>query len=136
MTLVQAVGKGDKMDAIVRDATELGATRVVPVVAERSVVRAEDVASRAARWRRIAIEAARQCGRGDAPRVDAPVVLGEALAGLPVETGLGVCLVPGAAPGLGDALRGLAAGASVTIVVGPEGGCRRGRSRRVRRGGW
>ncbi len=79
VTLVQALGKGDKLDAIVRDATELGAVRIVPVIAERSVVRPADVAGRAQRWRRIAVEAARQCGRGDVPQIDAPTPLIEAV---------------------------------------------------------
>lgn len=124
VTLVQALGKGDKMDAIVRDATELGATRIAPVIAERSVVRPEDVAARAARWRRVAVEAARQCGRGDVPAIDAPVALVEAVASLAQAPSgaLGACLAPGSDLRLGDALRALAPGAAVTIVVGPEGG--------------
>ncbi len=38
VTLLQAIGKGDKLDAVVRDATELGATRVVAVETRRSIV--------------------------------------------------------------------------------------------------
>jgi 16S rRNA (uracil1498-N3)-methyltransferase len=126
VTLVQALGKGDKVDAIVRDATELGATRIVPAIAERSVARPEDAAARAARWRRIAVEAARQCGRGDVPAIEAPAPLGEVLAALAARPegarGFGACLAPGAPETLGAALGGLAAGTAVTIVVGPEGG--------------
>jgi 16S rRNA (uracil1498-N3)-methyltransferase len=119
MTLIQAVGKGDKMDAIVRDATELGVTRIIPALADRCLARPE--ADRAARWRRIAVEAARQCGRGDAPRIDAPMALAEARArARGVEEGL--CLDPRAAVPLGARLRGLGAAAEVAFVVGPEGG--------------
>ncbi|MGH7286264.1 MAG: RsmE family RNA methyltransferase [Polyangiaceae bacterium] len=71
ITLVQALAKGDKCDAIVRDATELGATRIVFVATERSVVEltAKRAIERVARWERIAHEAARQSLRGDAPSI-------------------------------------------------------------------
>ena len=84
-------------------ATELGVTRIVPVIAERSVVRPDDLRGRADRWRRIAIEAARQSGRGDAPRIDAPSPLTEALRAIGPSNG--ACLAPGADRSLGDRLR-------------------------------
>ena len=69
VTLVQGLPKGEKCDAIVRDATELGATDIVFATTERSVVRLTGAraAERMMRWKKIADEAARQCGRGDAP---------------------------------------------------------------------
>jgi 16S rRNA (uracil1498-N3)-methyltransferase len=72
LTLVQGLAKGDKTDAIVRDATELGATEIVIAITARSVVRldAERLHARRERWEKIAQEAARQSGRGDAPRID------------------------------------------------------------------
>jgi 16S rRNA (uracil1498-N3)-methyltransferase len=126
ITLLQALGKGDKMDAVVRDATELGATRIVPVLAERGVSRPEGATERARRWRRIAVEAARQSGRGDAPVVASPAPLREALAALRAERGAalewGACLAPGAPRSFGEVLRALVPGVAVTIAVGPEGG--------------
>lgn len=121
LVLLQGLAKGDKLDAIVRDATELGATLVVLVETARSVVRLEGKRreERAARLRKIAEEAARQCGRGDAPAVVGPLPLGEALALAP--EGGRFALAPGAAEPLG---RGLEArlGAALTFAVGPEGG--------------
>ncbi|XXT17469.1 RsmE family RNA methyltransferase [Sorangium sp. So ce429] len=123
VTWIQAVGKGDKMDAVVRDATELGATRIIPAISARSVARpAED---RSQRWRRIAVEAARQCGRGDAPRVDAPMSLAAALgaARATLEGGaLGMCLDPYAETPLGARLAALTPGMEAAFAVGPEGG--------------
>ena len=67
-----ALTKGDKPELVVQKLTELGVDRIVPVLAERSVARPD--ASRAevalARWRRVALEAARQCRRATLPRVE------------------------------------------------------------------
>jgi 16S rRNA (uracil1498-N3)-methyltransferase len=119
VTLIQSVGKGDKLDAVVRDATELGAARVAPAIAERSVARRDGTGARE-RLRRIAVEAARQCGRGDAPRVDPALPLAEVTPTILEEVRL--ALVPEAATALGAALRAVRPGASFAIAVGPEGG--------------
>lgn len=71
VTWVQGLAKGDKCDAVVRDATELGASRVVFSATRRSVLRLEPsrAFARRLRWAKIAEQAARQCGRSDAPEV-------------------------------------------------------------------
>jgi 16S rRNA (uracil1498-N3)-methyltransferase len=123
VTLIQAMAKGDKMDAIVRDATELGATRVVPAVCERSVSRPESGEAKASRLRRIAVQAARQCGRGDAPKIEAALPFSEALDRFskpPV--GVALALDPRAEEPLRDRLLGLPREAEVVLIVGPEGG--------------
>ena len=63
--LVQALLKGEKMDFVVQKAVELGATAFYPVITEHVVVRydAKKAAAKAARWQKIADEAAKQCGR-------------------------------------------------------------------------
>jgi 16S rRNA (uracil1498-N3)-methyltransferase len=65
LTLAQALIKGDKFDWVIQKATELGASRIVPLVTEHSdIKRAEDRAGqRLQRWRRISLEALKQCGR-------------------------------------------------------------------------
>jgi 16S rRNA (uracil1498-N3)-methyltransferase len=64
LTLGQAMVKGDKFDWVVQKAAELGATRVVPLATEHSEIRkAEGRELRLERWRRIALEATKQCGR-------------------------------------------------------------------------
>jgi 16S rRNA (uracil1498-N3)-methyltransferase len=121
--LVQALAKGEKMDLVVQKATELGATRIVPLAAERAIVRLERARgeARAQRWRRIAQEAARQCGRADVPRVDEALGWDGVLSLLHAEPDRRALLLD---PGegnvrLGDAARGLS---RVLIAVGPEGG--------------
>lgn len=118
--LLVALAKGEKMDLVVQKATELGAARVVPFAAERSVVRLEPEKgeARALRWRRIAAEAARQCGRADVPEVSAPCALPAALAALPAGMER-FAFHPGGEP---LPARGEAAAAGAAAVVGPEGG--------------
>jgi 16S rRNA (uracil1498-N3)-methyltransferase len=121
VTLLQATCKSDKFDGIVRDATELGVSRVVPVFAERSVARPPG--GRTARWRKIAIEAARQCGRGDAPAISSPMDLVDAVPLFASGEGVvGFCLDPAATEPLGPALLDVGADVEFAFVVGPEGG--------------
>lgn len=124
VTLVQALGKGTKLDAIVRDATELGATRLVPALAERSVKRPKRPGGQLDRWRRIAVEAARQCGRGEVPQIDEVAPLWDALSqhGPHRAGALGLCLHPSGTVQLREALAELGPDQGVTLVVGPEGG--------------
>lgn len=117
--LVQAVGKGDKLDQVARDATELGVDRIAPAIASRSVARRDSEASRA-RLRRVVVEASRQCGRGRAPTLDPARPLAEVLASCDAEKRL--LLHPGRGRPIGRALEGLGGLASLAIAVGPEGG--------------
>jgi 16S rRNA (uracil1498-N3)-methyltransferase len=65
LTLAQSLIKGDKFDWVIQKTTELGVTRIVPLVTDHSdVKRAEERAEqRLLRWRRISLEALKQCGR-------------------------------------------------------------------------
>lgn len=123
VTLLQAIGKGDKLDAVVRDATELGATSIVAVETARTVVRLGDRAgARLERLRRVAVEAARQSGRGDAPAVQGPFAWSEAIAPHRASTALRLCLWERATAPIGPHLRDLVPGRAVVVAVGPEGG--------------
>jgi 16S rRNA (uracil1498-N3)-methyltransferase len=123
VVLAQALAKGEKMDLVVQKATELGASRIVPLQGERSDVRldAGRGQSKQQRWQRIAQEAARQCGRADVPLVDAPCgwdAIFALLRGDPDRRGL--LLDPAANDlRLGAAARG---SARLLLAVGPEGG--------------
>ncbi len=113
-----ALAKGDKGDLVVQKATELGASRFLPWQAERSVVRLEGAraAGRVRRWRRIAAEAARQCGRADVPDVEIPGSLSAALAAAPA--GFARLLLHAG----GEPVGPLPRGAGLLAVIGPEGG--------------
>jgi 16S rRNA (uracil1498-N3)-methyltransferase len=121
--LAQALAKGEKLDLVVQKATELGVARIVPLAAERSIVRLDDdrAERRAGRLRRIAQEAARQCGRSDVPPVDAPRTLDGLGALLQADPGRrGLLLDPEERTvRLSQAARGAS---HLLIAVGPEGG--------------
>ncbi len=118
VVLAQALAKGEKMDLIVQKATELGVSRIAPLVAERSVVKlsAERGASRTERFRRIAQEAARQCGRADVPSIDEPQPLDALLA---ASDRLCLVLDPAQPLRLSAAARGVS---RLLLAIGPEGG--------------
>jgi len=122
LTLAQAMAKGDKMESIIRMATELGATSVVPLATARTVVTLERGAgaSRLARWRRVAQEAAKQSGRSVVPDVASPQTLESWLTGREA-VDLLVCLWEGAEASLVSRLPN-ATVTHATLVVGPEGG--------------
>ncbi|MBN1871206.1 MAG: 16S rRNA (uracil(1498)-N(3))-methyltransferase [Candidatus Omnitrophica bacterium] len=71
ITLAQAIPKKDKMDTVVQKATELGVDEIIPLSTERTIVKADNerIKSKIERWRRIAIEASKQCGRTELPLV-------------------------------------------------------------------
>jgi 16S rRNA (uracil1498-N3)-methyltransferase len=76
LTLAIALLKGEKFDLVVQKATELGASRIVPVVTSRADVRIrndEDAKRKVTRWQRIALEAAKQCGRARLMEIAEPV---------------------------------------------------------------
>ena len=81
ITLYMAYPKGDKLETVIQKAVELGASKIVPFESERCVKRpkAEKIDKQTARLRRIAVEAAKQCGRGILPEVSAPVSFSEML---------------------------------------------------------
>ena len=70
LTLGLAVLKSDKFDWVVQKATEIGVTRIVPLITEHSEFRPSDNREgRLQRWRRIALEATKQSGRRSLPDI-------------------------------------------------------------------
>ena len=70
LTLAVAVPKGDTMSLIVQKLTELGVVTIQPLVSEHSEVPADVIEKRLDRWRRVALEAAKQCGRCRLPTIE------------------------------------------------------------------
>lgn len=128
ITLMQALPKGKAAETIVEKATELGVSRIVPLISERVVVRleADEAGLKAAKWRLVAIGAMKQCGLPWLPQIEAPVRLQEYLA-RPQRFELS--LVASLQPGARHPREYLAAyqaehgrrPASVGVWIGPEG---------------
>src|SRR4030043_1168392 len=121
--LAHSLLKGEKMDALIQKATELGVKEIVPFFSSRSVPlldRSKRV-KRRERWEKIAIEASKQCGRGIIPRV-APIQNSvEMLETVPAES-LRIILWEREGAGLREVLQGSKGKKKVFFIVGPEGG--------------
>ncbi|MBR5875729.1 MAG: 16S rRNA (uracil(1498)-N(3))-methyltransferase [Akkermansia sp.] len=74
ITLALAIPKGSNMDLIVQKAVELGVSRIIPLVTERTIVRVKpaEAADKADKWRRTVLEACKQCGVNSLPVVEEP----------------------------------------------------------------
>ncbi len=126
ITLAQSLPKGGKMEFIIQKATELGVNRIVPFISSRSIPRlsGDRADGKTARWRKVAVEASRQSGRGDVPEVSEILSFNEMLEKAPGDS-LRIILWEGESR---RGIRGILtderyAGADdFWIVIGPEGG--------------
>lgn len=124
LTLLVSLIKFDRLEMVFEKATELGAERMVPVIASRSEKGLDKAAAkRLKRWRRIVLEASQQSRRVRLPEMEPPVPFREAVAQASDHRYF-LQESPGAAPllqQLPQAVRRLASD-SVSLLVGPEGG--------------
>jgi 16S rRNA (uracil1498-N3)-methyltransferase len=129
--LLQGMAKGGRMEIIIQKGTELGVSSIRPFLTERSVPRlgVQGIEKRLHRWRRVAVEAAKQCDRALLPAIEEPVTFDEAIVGhgdclklIPWEmeksTGLRMVLEQYWPEGPGKV-------AKVVVLIGPEGGLAR-----------
>lgn len=139
VVLVAAVLKGDGMEHIVRDAVMLGVHAIRPVVTARTEISLAALArsERAARWRRIAVASAKQCGRAVVPVVSDPVPLDDVLSRMPAYSQR-LCLVePAVAPAGTVSVSAVGpAPARAALLVGPEGGWAPEELRSILAAGW
>jgi 16S rRNA (uracil1498-N3)-methyltransferase len=122
ITLIQAITKKDKMDYIVEKATELGVRSIIPLSAERSIPDWDESkkSARVERWRKIAREAAKQCGRADVPEISDIADIGKAVSSV---EGYDIKMIAALAEGtipLAKAIGQFRSG-RVAIAIGPEG---------------
>ncbi|MBP6020352.1 MAG: 16S rRNA (uracil(1498)-N(3))-methyltransferase [Burkholderiaceae bacterium] len=123
ITLVQGIASGDKMDWIIEKATELGASKVVPIAARRSVLQlsGERLQKRLLHWRRIAQAASEQCGRNRIMEVSEPCSLQAWLESPVAADHVRLLCHPESSLTLAQALDAKQPD-TLSVLVGPEGG--------------
>jgi 16S rRNA (uracil1498-N3)-methyltransferase len=122
--LGQAVIKGCRFDDVVRQATELGARRIVPLQTDRTVARisASGRDGKIERWRRIAREASKQCGRGEMPTVENAILTVERFCGGCRDCGLKLIFWEEEDTVRPRDLQAPGPFRDIAVLIGPEGG--------------
>jgi 16S rRNA (uracil1498-N3)-methyltransferase len=124
VTLAQAVLKGSSMDDVVRDATMMGVTRIVPLITDHTIAKKAASPHGAERWRRVAVASAKQSRRARVPEVTDPLTF-EAWLTQPVGGTALLLVEPSVHDVVAVPVRVLSSSEtplSATLVVGPEGG--------------
>jgi len=125
VTLLLSIFKFDRMEWAVEKAVELGCSRILPIIAERTEKHlAQAAGKRVERWRRLALEAAKQSRRSDLPEIADPSRLAASLAVGEAPTPLRILLseTEEDQPLLRIIQGNAQAAEGVTLAVGPEGG--------------
>ncbi len=128
LTLCVALLKSEKFDLLVQKTTELGVVRIVPVVTRFADVRLKEGTEgikRVLRWKRIALEAAKQSGRARVPEISQPIAFTSLIESAPSEDEEPrLIFSEREGRGLLETIREWHAGrpTCLTALVGPEGG--------------
>lgn len=141
ITLYQSVSKGERMELTIQKCVELGVTKIVPVFSSRCVVRPDEPKkqkSKTERWQKIALEAARQSGRGIIPEVTEPQTFKNAVKSanesasivlFPWEEEHGLTLKEALSAVNKDEI------SEIAVFIGPEGGFEDGEAAAARENG-
>jgi 16S rRNA (uracil1498-N3)-methyltransferase len=124
LTLAQAVARGEKFDLIVQKATELGVSRIVPLSSDHSDVKlsSEQAEKRLERWRRISLEALKQCGRRRLVELTPLLTVGEFIEAALASSERILVFSERGGSSIASALKEALGASSVSALVGPEGG--------------
>lgn len=121
--LAQSLLKGEKMDYLIQKATELGINEIIPFFSSRSVPILEKSRGlkRCHRWRRIAVEASKQCGRGVVPKIESIQDYINMVHSVPLDS-LRLILWEREGERLKEILEIAREKKKIFFIVGPEGG--------------
>jgi 16S rRNA (uracil1498-N3)-methyltransferase len=134
ITLVLAIFKFDRMEWAIEKCTELGVSRIVPVISRRTDAHlAVASAKRVERWQRIARQASEQSRRAAAPEIAEPIPVSEALK---LPAALRIVLAESEQRTRLRDVGGLADAPGVVLAVGPEGGWTEEELRSFHQAGW
>ena len=117
LSLAVSVYKSDKLDLVVQKAVELGVSRLSPLITARGEVKLSDTAKRLERWRKIALEATKQCERARIMEIDEVASFPDYVAGASDDTGLRLMFSEKGGDGLPED-----SSKKITALVGPKGG--------------
>jgi 16S rRNA (uracil1498-N3)-methyltransferase len=134
LTLLLAIFKFDRMEWAIEKCTELGVSRIVPVIARRTDAHlAVASAKRVERWRRIAFQAAEQSRRVVPPEITNPAKLQDSLEG----SGLRIVLSESETEtSIHELLESCAPDGKIRLAIGPEGGWTEGELQQFQKSGW
>jgi 16S rRNA (uracil1498-N3)-methyltransferase len=123
LTLFQALSRGPKWEWLLEKACEVGVTRIIPVVTQRTLIKldAAQAQEKQKRWNRIALSASKQSGRTELMAVAMPVLFASALQQLDRAE---LSLIPWEKEN-DQTIQGACAGykgKSINVYIGPEGG--------------
>jgi 16S rRNA (uracil1498-N3)-methyltransferase len=121
INLYQSVPKGERLDWLVEKAAELGVNSLIPIEAQRSVVKGIS-ANKLGRWRRLSQAASKQCGRSDLMAVLDPLRLSEALKAVSGKALNIIAWESENAKSINGLQKEIASSREVNIFIGPEGG--------------
>lgn len=124
LILAQGLLKGHKMDLVVEKATELGVSCILPFASSFTVASVPPARQkeRTARWQRIALSAAKQCGRKEIPRIEEPAPFADLPSLVPQDMPKILLWEKEGQVSLKDVAHDFPSLSSLLLVVGPEGG--------------
>ena len=124
ITLAAGLTKGEKLDWVIEKATELGVTTVIPFLSSYTVPKLDTakIHKRAERWRKIAVSAAKQCGRSRVPEVRSLCIFENFLSEPWPETLKLIFWENETEQSLRELFQKCPGANSVLLAVGPEGG--------------
>jgi 16S rRNA (uracil1498-N3)-methyltransferase len=139
LTIAVALLKGEKFDLVVQKLTELGVSRLVPIITKRADVRirdGDDGERKLIRWRRIVMEATKQCGSARLMTIESPISFAEFITRARVEGELRIMFAERDGASLTAGAVDQTTPEQVTALVGPEGGWTDDEIDQARETGW